>query len=420
MEQLLFKCLVFLRPIFEIDTGLVVGGLRVSEIGSLLLSVAMVATFAIRAATHRDRIRWSFADLAIAGFTVWCITIYLVYLEKAHIADLAKFTLPMLTFVVAKNVIQSRQDYLKTVWLLILGFAVPVLASAVLILSGGGLDRITYWTGTPRYEGLYDGMHTMAHNTTLLVIVIWLYIVVGEQDKTRQTGLGAGKKVFFAILIAAALYCWYETRVRTTIVGLGVVAIILFLKYYRNPLPLIVGAVIIAGSVALSSGLQERLFPEETMMERTGNYDVELYGSGRPMIWMTQLRAFQELPVDQEIAGFGIGNMFAKEDVTGQEWLLRKDSHNDYLRVMFHTGVIGLILFITVQLAILHSILRLDGKVKYAFLALFAAVAVMNALSNSYVMRFGVAQVYYIVMAYVEVLRTREAFGPTGAYRKGE
>jgi len=402
MELLLLKSLAFLRPILFIDTGARFSSLNLFELAAILFSGIIFVAFAMRAATYKN-LNLSVTDLMIGGFVFWCVAIYVIYIDKSHINVLAKFIIPPLTYVVAKSVIPSREEYLKMIWVLILGFSIPLFSSALLILHGGGGESISYWTGVPRYEGVYNGAHDMSHNAAFLLMAIWLYLLLLKEKQIFVRDLSVVTKMLLVLLVFTATYLLYNSHVRTTIVGLIVFGTVLLTTYYKRPLLIFAAAAILVSSFMLSENIQKRFFPEGVWAEKVSDFDVSNYGSSRPLIWTSQIKVFFGLPVDQQLAGIGIGNNLSEETGRGNDYILNKDTHNDFLRVMVHTGIVGLLLFVGLQLAILSRILRLESDVKYAFLAIFAAVIVMDLVSNSYVNRFGLGQMSYLVMAYVEL-----------------
>jgi O-antigen ligase len=100
------------------------------------------------------------------------------------------------------------------------------------------------------------------------------------------------------------------------------------------------------------------------------------------------------------VAGIGIGNV---EYFGGTEGFI--SSHNDYLDLLMQTGVIGFLLYVAVQIALARRIFALPGAEKHAFMAMFVAVVVMDILSNSYITRSVMGQLFFLVMSYVEVPR---------------
>lgn len=401
MEYLLLGVFAFLRPVLFVDLGLQVGGLNLFELSAIALSAVLFGGLLIHAALTRS-IRLSVIDLLIAGFVLWCITIFLAYVERADVRELAKFVLPFLTYIVVKSVAQDRDRHRKLMWVMILGFSIPVLASAGLIAVGLGVDRINYWTGEIRYLGVYTGPHNMAHNMTFLLMLMGVYFLVDKAGTYKAwSAMSRPRKVLIVALAGAALYCLFFSAVRTALIGLLVFWFVVL--WFHNRRLLLIGAALVSVTVLVFSGeLKNRLFYEAVMSERTGAGVKEL-ASGRPRIWQDNLSEFVTLPLDRQLAGVGIGNDASKP---GSDLSQIIESHNDFLQVLMQTGIVGFVLFIGLQFAVLRAILRLEGYERSAFLAVFIAVTVMNFSSNSYVARFGLAQMLYVLLAYVEIPRS--------------
>jgi len=147
---------------------------------------------------------------------------------------------------------------------------------------------------------------------------------------------------------------------------------------------------------------------------KTGVWDEGELGSGRPKIWKHNLDIFWSMPIDRQLAGAGIGN----KGVSGTDGVV--DSHNDYLEMMMNTGIVGLLLYLTMQLLMLHKILRLPGREKHVFLGVFMAVVLMNFSSNSYITRAALAQMLFLVLAYIELpsaARAQKLTEPAAVHR---
>lgn len=401
MELFLINALAFLRPVLSIDTGLRLSSFSLFELAAIFFSAIVVAAFGIRAAV-RKTLNLSVVDIVILGFVGWCIAIYFIYMGDSHVNVLAKFIIPPLTYMVAKSAIPDRTSYQTTLLLLVVGFAIPLLASSVSILAGGGLERVNYWTGIARYQGVYYGAHDMSHNAAFLIMVVWLYLLLRRDSAVALRQVGTLSRTFLFLLVGAAVYLIYMGRVRTTLLGLFFFAAVLLALYYKRLWVIVVATVFVGASAVLSEDVQRKFFPEGIQAEKTADFDVMSYGSNRPAIWKRQMAEFLDLPLDRQLAGIGIGNTLAEQ--TGQyDYILEKDTHNDFLRVMVHTGLVGFALFVALQVLLLKRVLTIDCSAKWAFLALFGAVTIMNLASNSYVSRFGLAQMFYLLMAYVEL-----------------
>lgn len=130
-------------------------------------------------------------------------------------------------------------------------------------------------------------------------------------------------------------------------------------------------------------------------------------------MWRQFMSEFSNYPMDKQIAGIGIGN--GTELWRTDIWGSADDSdanrlgvtHNDFLEVLVQTGYVGLALFLLLQVIVFRSILRLPKPRRGVFIAAFIAVAAMNMGSASYITRFGLAQMYYLMLAYIELPRRR-------------
>lgn len=395
MEYLVLQIVAFLRPILFVE----VGAGNVFDIGGIGIIAALFSALLIRAAIGQQ-LNLGTIDALIAAFAVWCVACAIIYPETLDLRGLAKLVAPLLGYTVVKNIVETDQQFWHVVLLMILGYVLPVVGSAVLIMLGMGAEAYgaNYWTGILRWEGLFDGAHNLGHNMTFLLMLLLTYVVFGKrQSSGPRRKFNLPVFIGLGVLAALALYCLWMSQVRTALLGLLVFLTIL--GFYRNKKLLVGSAVVgVLAMAAFYPVLKPYLFPDVVMVERTGADAGEL-ASGRPGRWRDNLDAFANLPLDRQLAGAGIGHNRLDGFV---------DSHNDILDVMVQTGVIGLALFLAIQYMLLRRIMQLPGPERYAFVALFVAVLAMNVASNSYVARFGLAQMFYYVIAYVELRARRD------------
>jgi len=397
MELFLLTLSALLRPILNIEILEDAGD--IAAIGMfVLLCLAVLSNAAVR-----KEFRLATTDLLILAFCAWCLAVYVIYFDYAHVKELAKIIFPLLTYTVAKNVIKDKSQYLGVLRALIAGFAIPIVISAVMIALGKGLGSVNYWTSAPRYQGIFAGGHSLAHNTTLFLMTLIAFATVMRaqpQGNGKTTELRAAAKIILFSLAGFSFYCLVMSRVRTAMVGL-LVFLVIYLAVFNKRILVLSGVVGIIGIPLYWPMIKNFLFPDIVMIEM-GHGDISALGSGRLGFWVKNLEIFGSLQLDQQLAGIGIGAQKVRS-VLGI-W----DSHNDYLDVLLQTGIVGFALFAALQVALLRSILRIPGSERYVYLALFTAVTAMNMVSNSYVSRFGLAQLYYIVLAYVEIRRRKE------------
>lgn len=399
MELVLLKMVAFLRPL---------GGIKYAEVAFELISILLIIALGVALLVHgatRKALRFSAIDALILAFAAWCLTTYVIYFESASFAEVAKLLIPLLSYTIAKNIIGNERQYRALLFWIIVGFAIPTVVSAVLILLGEGVQYVSYWTGVSRWEGVYIGSHNLGHSMTLLLITLVLFVEFSRREKGE--GWQGGRRnvltiPLFALLGLIALYCLYMSQVRTALVGL-LIFMGMYL-YFRNKRYLIyaISAMAVIATSTVPFWLPA-LLPEVAIRQPGTELDSDDLGSGRPRLWRNDLTVFASLPIDQKLAGVGIGSRFSEK--TGQVLY----GHNDWLEMLTQTGIVGVGLFATLQLLIFLTILRLPPeRHRYPYLALFVAVNVMMVLSNSYAWRIQVGHLYYIILAFIELNQRRE------------
>lgn len=398
MTEFLLSMVYFLRPVAYAQFRVDVSGLSTLEIFAILSFVILL----MLAITRLYRFKMSAIDLFIFLYAFWCIGAFFVYIDKAQVVDLAKFILPFFTYLVLKYAINSRAQYMRVLWLMIVGFSIPVGMTTILILLHKGVYVQDYWTGLFRFTGSYPNPHDLGHNMTFLLMLIVVYITLWRNtDEPMYRPLPVWRKVFLATLVILALFCLYKSYVRTAYLGL-VAFFLVYLFFINKKLMLTAAAGLIVAVVAFWSVWA--LIFHDVVEVYQGERATENIGSGRPYIWKHNFEIFSNLSIDRQLAGVGVGNrshVLSSSHASENIW----NSHNDYLEVFMQTGIVGFIIFIIIQVLLFRCIRYLDKRERYVFMALFVAVAFMNFASNSYVTRFGLGQTFYMVFVYVEAKR---------------
>jgi O-antigen ligase len=393
MELFLVNLVAFLRPLVSMRFG--ESWFELLGVGLFGLAVAaMLITMSIR---HSLKI--SAIDAVIVAFAIWCLAAYVIYFESARVGEMAKLLVPMLSYTLVKNVLSSKQEYRRLLIWIFLGSAVPVVWSVALIASGSrsAIQYVSYWTDMARWQGVYANSHNLGHSMALLLMTITTYVAMRD---IGQRGALSGSRLFENVALGslgiAAVYCLYQSQVRTAILGLLMYGGMYLYWYNKKLLVFGVGALALAATVSVSYWLPA-LVPESAMIERGIELDTLDIGSGRGRFWLNDIKVYAGLPIDQQLAGTGIG---ARGEFSKGQTIY---GHSDWLEILTQTGLVGFVLFAVLQVLILRAILRISGKERYAFLSLFVAVNFMMASSNSYVWRIQVSQLYYMILAFIEV-----------------
>jgi O-antigen ligase len=396
MELFLLKLVALARPLISMRYGetffAILGiGLFAILVGAVLMRSAL-----------QKSLRFSPIDALIFAFMTWCVARAVIYLDGSYISQLTKLLVPLLSYFVVKNIVPDREEYRRVIFWIILGFSIPTLLSAGQIASGvsDAVTSVKYQTGLPRWQGAYSGAHSFGHSMTLLLMTLVLYVSLRERHEGERQGVSPrAENVLLGILAAIALFCLYKSAVRSAVLGL-----LVFLGLYgylKNKKALLLGGAALAVVAVLSAAIWIPVLLHEFAPDRRGGEpDVMHLGSGRLTFWTNDFANYIQLPIDQKLAGVGIG----VESTDTGEFM----GHNDWLRIVWDTGIIGFALFAWLQILILRAILRLRGSERYVFLAIFAAVNVMMAVSNSYILRIQVSQLYYMILAFIEIPQKKE------------
>lgn len=400
MELWLLKLAGFLRPVGSIDYLE-----AIFEVAGIAMFAMILAGFLVRAAV-KGTIELTGIDLLMLAFTAWCASLYVIYPDTPRVralSDLAKATIPLLSYIVVHNIVRTRDEYRRLLFWIVIGFSIPVLLSLVVIVLGGGVYWVSYWTGLPRWGGAYLGPHSMGHSMTLFLMTLVIYAYFLRLHMLPHGGLHRWQSLALVGISGAAMACLILSQVRSAMLGLLCFAAVALAMFNRKLLILAAVGATLAAAATVPYWLTW-VAPEVIVLEE-GQGDLMDLGSSRPKYWLHNLSIYAELPLDRKIGGTGLASR-AKSMYVEEDQVL--DSHNDWLDLLMQTGAIGLLLYLTIQYLMLRSALRLQGVERCLFVALVAAVGVMMFVSNSYVWRIQVAHIYFILAAYVQLHAARE------------
>lgn len=400
MSELLLNLFYLVRPIMFLDISIDVGGLNFFEAVTILFTLVLFAIAASNVMRGQKK-ALSSIEIVMIVFIIWCTCVVILYAETSSFKTYIKWILPLVTYMVLKRTIKNREHFLKLIYFLMIGYIFPIVWNFITILRGGGVGQVIYWTGLQRYSGVYGSIHAMGHNMGFYIMLITIFFMLTKwTSEIKVSKLKYGFYIFMAIL---ALYCLYKSQVRTVYVGL-LTFYGLWLYRYNKKLLSILAVLSVVGVLIMAPLLDIIFFDVIEAVE--GKRDIDEAGSGRPFIWEHNLTIYAELGIDRKLAGVGIGNTRSYIEGSGVVPgipTLVWNSHNDYLEVLMETGLIGFVLQMIMYFLMYRRISRIKTKDQTLFMAIFMAVVVMNILSNSYISRFGLAQLFFMMLVYIEL-----------------
>ncbi len=279
------------------------------------------------------------------------------------------FSLFGICYIMAmKDGVKFKKDFLKA---LVAASVVPLLVGVYQFFSKTGLD----------IDGVTNRIYgTFAHpNILATYALLALMVLVNESwlAKTWSKWLG-----LFLLTIIALTY----TRIAW--VGLAVLFIIISLVYYRKIL------IYVLAGVALFYAL---FYPFNAYLTSNYNFDLQSFSlisrltarneDSDSIKWRADV-ANKVLPLFEKkpIFGYGYGS-FPKvwddnKDVTNI-WDTTSEAHDDYIKVAFESGIIGLILFLSIFINLFYNQISFAVKNKWTNIVFIASIAIYLILSLS-------------------------------------
>ncbi len=327
-------------------------------------------------------------DLAILFFIVWC-TLLLAHPDTI-VKEAVRLILPLFNFMVICRYFKSKKFIVRLLFWVLVGFSVPIVASAISTFTGGNLDQTNYWTGVERYRGVFVNVHTMGLSMVMyiMILVIYFELTVRWGQKTAHVMKGV-----FACLAILAVYCLLKSVVRTGF--LTIVVFSIFFLWHRNKAALVFASLLMfIVCLTYIETVQLMFFDIIDATEEGG--DIDQAGSGRIWIWKQKVSVLNNHSFGAWVYGIGIGNMMNVDSLQNETSSF--DSHNDYLALIVSTGMVGLLIYLTITVLMFKKAMQLPARLKYVFLAFMIAAVAGNFVSNAFIARFSLAQMFMMVM----------------------
>ncbi|MFO7904335.1 MAG: O-antigen ligase family protein [Pirellulaceae bacterium] len=406
MEIFSVQLLYLLRAMLNaqlVNWGLL--GFNFFELIAILLFLALAAAFSLKA-LHKNRHPVSAVEIWAVVLIGWITISYILHAEVSSISQYAKFIIPLMTYILLKRILPDRSAHVRMIFLMLIGFLLPFFMSAIMTYQGEGVGHVVYWTGLERYQGVYSDVHMMGHNAALAIMVTVVYVAL---RKCQKVPLGWVELILMATVFILGLYLLYASQVRNAYVGLFVFFVVVFYFYDKRILAYFF---VLSAAVILLYWSQVSIIFYDFLDPPNVSSDVEAIGSGRKTMWTWALERWHQAPLLYQLTGMGnVPGEFAMTrprfgtlvDGTIRPWA---DPHNDWLYVLLSLGLIGLAIFAGLFASILRAILSVTGKQKFALLGLFLAVMMMSGMSNSYLTRFTLFQMFFMLMVYVDLRST--------------
>ena len=187
------------------------------------------------------------------------------------------------------------------------------------------------------------------------------------------------------------MFCLFKSVVRTAYLGFLLFWSIYLWGYSKKYFTLfLVGLLCVT---CLYAGMTKTIF----FQTKGNSYNLNDASSGRLSLWKNDLNLFSGLSIEKKILGLGI--------VPGKAKIKNKSNavfghHNDYLELLVKGGILSILMYLSILSILFIQIITSDTnkQIKYLFLALLVSVTIMNFVSNSYLARVELGQLFWLFM----------------------
>lgn len=304
----------------------------------------------------KEKQYWSKIPLKIPWlvFIIWCVaSLFWTYDLTSTITETVKvINLAILFGVLFILRTKHQQQFSQNMVLALLAsIFIPFLVAGYQFFTHTGMTIDNY---ANRIYG------TLAHPNILATLALLVVIIMADvKIKSENFPLFKNKeKAWWSItLISLAIIALTYTRIAW--IGVALFIIIMGLKYFRKPLFIFIGSVILLYTI---------FFPINKFL--IYNFNVNLQAN--PLIarlttrnedadsiqWRADV-ASKVIPLWQKhpVIGYGYGAFAKVWDVNktvSNIWDNTSEAHNDYLKIGFETGIIGLVFFLVIFTNLLY------------------------------------------------------------------
>ncbi len=287
--------------------------------------------------TVRTPLFWPIATF----LTVLSASIFYSMDPTASLREIIRLATIFFLYLLAYQVISNKKDFYLLVKVVLLSYLLPSLAALFQYFFGLGLSD--QFGGFQRVYGTFAHPNPFAFYSFLIVS---LSLALGLKKISQEPKNNQGNNLLFIVLIFVfSLFVLFVTHTRSALACLAVLIFVLGLFKYRKIF--LFGFLLFLGVYLFSEVFQQRIWELISL---------DPYGSvvWRFRLWEDMLPLF----LWQPFIGYGL-ETFTKlaEFYRGFKWG-SLEAHNDYLKILIENGILGLISYLWLMLAVLFFLFK--------------------------------------------------------------
>jgi len=363
MLERVTKIALYLYIIVTIGTGIAIEG----PAGSLsrLLGIPLVVLWLLTLNGRKGLRKPSRFSIAIFAFFVWnAVTLFWSVDTDSTAYELYRYVLTFGCITVIWDMIRTREDADAALQALVVGGYVVALQMMFNYLTGHQLDtykgRFTAGGFNPNEPGKIFA---------ITIPVAW-YLGILKEKQSPLFRLINGVYPLFGLV---------GVMISASRGGLVACApAVLFILFNMRKMPIfgkIVMALVVIGALVLLSHV-DLSFQLDRLSTMADSSSAEDKLNGRTVLWQAGWDCFAHNP----FIGVGTGAFPAavSDNVVGFEGL---PAHNTFLSIATETGVIGLLIFLTILTIVIKSVMRSDKPMRWMWIS--CLVCLLLSISSS-------------------------------------
>ncbi len=363
-----FPILIVLRPVIDnlyflkevsplLSPPYIVGAL------TPILCIAALAKFRIPKTGNIDKafIPWAILILLNCGFLLFYDPFSLLTFEFV-----LKLALPVYLFFFLRVFVTSRRDLdgiltsflLSGIFVAIL-LLFEIIVRPISVQESRGLERIQGSFGDVVSYGMYI--------IFTLIVATYFYFV------HRQTVAPMRRVALVAVVVVLGLLGLVNIHHTATYTVFFLVVILFVFHNFRRRSPIIAFVIIVVLGVVIdfagSEIIEERITPlvQTDLRVYAGEVESDRLLHGRVGRWRMMLEMFSAEPVSVQFLGYPLKFEYVYQ-------FIGIGSHNDFVRILFATGIAGLTAYLIFLVSVFRRMRRLAPPQRYLLLAGFIAL----------------------------------------------
>ncbi|MFH2108814.1 MAG: O-antigen ligase family protein [Chrysiogenia bacterium] len=410
-----FVFLILIRPIVDIFYFLK----KLSPFLSPLYIVGVLSFLLVVVSLNSKGLRKSNNSLVDKYFVlliliISCNVILLSFIEFSlnSFGDAIKYLIPFLLFIYLRRFVTSKENLDGLLFTVLLSaifpitmivfeiFVGPISTSAISMSRGGGV----------RYEGGYADIMNYA------IYLISSFLILGyfSMDSIKRNVRTYFNKYFILFLPIFLIGLIKIKHTTTWAVAFMAFALYSFYKIFNKrinlPFIFILLFSVVFAQGFIESNIKPLLAKDIRVME--GEAEIDRSFNGRMIRWKNAFLVWNEIPVVSKIFGASTIVLFenletikfekSNKDITAIPKLFGGGTHNEYLRILFLTGFIGLFIYLKILYYFLRKSFHYSKQERFLILGFLLALILYSISTNPFLYQ-PLIYIFLPVLAYASL-----------------